>query len=97
MTKLHLPLDTLAVPQLPGSSSTVCKGLWNWAYCEKEQLCTELAPKDQGRRKCPPVTVTVKALCHAAEYWDNVWISRGTEKRMSLLLFVCVYCGTHLS
>lgn len=68
-----MTLDALVVPQLPHSSSSVSKGLWNWSYCEKQQLCTELAPKDQGRWKCPPVTVdTAKALCHTADYWDNV-------------------------
>lgn len=38
ISKCHLPLDTLAVLQLPGSYSTVFKGLWNWSYCEKTAM-----------------------------------------------------------
>lgn len=95
--KCHLPLDALAVPQLLHSSSSVSKGLWKRSYCEKVLLCTGLAPKDLGRWKCSVTVDRAKALCHTADYWDNVWISRGTEKRMILLFFACVYHGSRLS
>lgn len=101
MTKWHLHI--FAVLQLPGSSSTVSKGWWNWSDCEKQQVRTELAPKHQrGGGSVPLWLLTQWRLSATLQNIGITFESPGAQRRgchfFGLFMFTVevVYLDFHL-